>query len=180
MARAAITTGRPQRRRRWARWVLLGSLALVVAEVSTLVVLADQLGLLTTLALLVVMGLAGGLLASQQGRATWRALRSTTGDSAARTVSDAALVLVGALLLVLPGIISDVLGLLLIIPATRGLVRRALHLGVGRRVTREAEAVRARLADEVADSFGGASRFRNDSSRPTVQGTVVRDEDESS
>ena len=63
-----------------------------------------------------------------QGRAAWRRLGAavSAGRSPGREVLDGALVLFGGVLLIIPGFISDALGLLALFPPTRALLRRPL------------------------------------------------------
>ena len=65
-------------------------------------------------------------LAKAEGRAAWRRLSAAVaaGRPPGREVIDGALVLVGGLLLIVPGFITDAVGLLLLAP-TRAVARRA-------------------------------------------------------
>src|SRR5918994_2963563 len=99
-----------------------------IAELAILIQIGQAIGVWWTIALLVVDAVLGSLLARSQGRATWRrfneALRS--GRPPAREVMDGALVLFGGALLLTPGFLSDILGLLLLLPPTRAFVRAVL------------------------------------------------------
>src|SRR5688572_4924622 len=99
-----------------------------IAELAILIQIGQAIGVWWTIALLVVDAVLGSLLARSQGRATWRrfneALRS--GRPPAREVMDGALVLFGGALLLTPGFLSDILGVFLLLPPTRALVRAVL------------------------------------------------------
>ena len=60
-----------------------------------------------------------------QGRAAWRRFNEAVqrGRVPAREVLDGALVIFGGALLLAPGFITDILGLVLLVPPTRALVR---------------------------------------------------------
>src|SRR3954449_2528070 len=99
-----------------------------IAELAVLIQIGEAIGVWWTIALLVVDAILGSRLARSQGRATWRrfneALRS--GRPPAREVMDGALVIFGGALLLTPGFLSDILGVFLLLPPTRALVRAAL------------------------------------------------------
>ena len=108
-------------------WVLLGLGVLAVAEIALLVWVAGEIGVLWTLLVLLALAALGGFLLRREGARAWASLREAQNDpdTVGRKVSDAALVLVGGLLLMLPGFLTDVLGILCLVPATRPLARRA-------------------------------------------------------
>ena len=99
-----------------------------IAELALLIQIGQLIGVWWTIALLVVDAVLGSLLARSQGRLVWRrfndALRA--GRAPAREVMDGALVLFGGALLLTPGFLSDLLGLFLLLPPTRALVRAVL------------------------------------------------------
>src|SRR3954451_15162923 len=99
-----------------------------IAELAILIQVGEAIGVWWTIALLVADAILGSMLARSQGRATWRrfneALRS--GRPPAREVMDGALVIFGGALLLTPGFLSDILGVFLLLPPTRALVRAAL------------------------------------------------------
>jgi UPF0716 protein FxsA len=71
-----------------------------------------------------------------QGRAVWRRFQETmqAGRIPHREVFDGALVIFGGAFLITPGFITDVLGLVLLLPPTRAIVRRVLIRRLGRRL----------------------------------------------
>jgi UPF0716 protein FxsA len=104
-----------------------------IAELAVIIQVGQEIGLLWTVALLVADSILGSVLMRSQGRAAWRRFNDATraGRVPAREVLDGALVIFGGALLLTPGFITDILGLLLLIPPTRALVRRV----VARRLT---------------------------------------------
>jgi UPF0716 protein FxsA len=113
--------------------VLAGLWALL--EVLVFLLVAAWIGLgWTILAALATSALGWVLLARQGVRAvTDLRERARTRQGAGRALGDAGLVAVGGLLMVLPGFVGDVLGLLCLLPGTRGLVRAVLtRVVVGR------------------------------------------------
>nr|WP_231127510.1 FxsA family protein [Motilibacter aurantiacus] len=110
-----------------------------VAEVFTLVQVAQEVGAAPALLLLLATSLLGLWLLRREGTRAWRGLRGSMagGQLPGGELADAALVLLGAALLAVPGFLSDVVGLALLFPPTRALARGALVLLLTRRVARQ-------------------------------------------
>jgi len=89
----------------------------------------SQLIGVTWTVLLILFSVPLGMWAVRsQGRAVWRRLADgiAVGRPPARDVLDGALVLIGGVLFILPGFVSDVFGALLLLPPSRAGVRRLL------------------------------------------------------
>jgi UPF0716 protein FxsA len=99
-----------------------------IAELFVLYQVGSAIGLLPTIALLFLDSVLGAALMRSQGRAAWvrfnRAIAE--GRVPGREVIDGALVIFGGALLLTPGFLSDVLGLLLLLPPTRAVIRTVL------------------------------------------------------
>ena len=102
---------------------LIGLGALV--EVVVYVLVASWVGLGWTLLATLATSALGGLLLARQGRAALGELRLRAEEHRApgRALGDAGLVALGGLLMVLPGFVGDLLGLLCLLPFTRALPR---------------------------------------------------------
>jgi UPF0716 protein FxsA len=90
---------------------------------------ASAVGVIATLALLVLGGVLGSLLVQRQGLGVLLRLREglERGEAPETEVAEGALIVVAGLLLVLPGLLTDVLALVLLAPpARRWLARRWL------------------------------------------------------
>lgn len=100
----------------------------VVVELLALVAIVDWLGFAATVLLLMVGGLAGMWLVRREGARAALALADAVrlGRSPHAEVTDGALIGLAGLLFVIPGFLSDVIGLLLVLPPTRALARRRL------------------------------------------------------
>lgn len=127
-------TPTPQRRGTAVRWTLALLLALPLVEIVVLVAVGRAIGLWWTVGLVVAMAVLGAWLSRRESGRTWRALQQSlaSGRMPTAEMTDAILVTVGAVLLLLPGFVSDVVGLLLIAPFTRPAARRLLRLLVAR------------------------------------------------
>jgi len=112
------TTARPSRLR---SVIGLGAFA----EVVVYVLVVSWVGLGWTLLATVATSALGGLLLARQGRAALGELRLRAQEHRApgRALGDAGLVALGGLLMVLPGFVGDLLGLLCLLPFTRALPR---------------------------------------------------------
>ena len=123
---------------------------LVLAELVIYVLVAQWIGVgWTILATLATSALGWALLARQGTRALADLReRARTRRSPGAELGNAGLVAAGGLLMVLPGFLSDLIGLLCLLPATRPLVRGALtrlvvaRLPVGMRPPVRVESVR--------------------------------------
>jgi UPF0716 protein FxsA len=102
---------------------------------------AQLIGVTWTVLLILFSVPVGMWAVRSQGRTVWRRLADgiAVGRPPARHVLDGALVLIGGVLFILPGFISDVFGALLLLPPSRAGVRRLLVRNFqGRFVTRMA------------------------------------------
>ncbi len=99
-----------------------------LAELFVIVKLSEAIGFLLVLALLVISWPIGTRVIRHEGRAAWRRLQEAINAGRVPTdeVLDGALVLFGGALLLVPGFITDAIGLLLLLPPTRALARRVL------------------------------------------------------
>ena len=106
-----------------------------IAEIYVLVQVGEAIGVLPTIALLIVDSLVGAWLLKHEGAKAWQAFRLALDERRlpAREVADGALVVFGGALLLTPGFLSDILGLLCILPPTRAVLRGLLTAVVARR-----------------------------------------------
>ena len=100
-----------------------------VAELVLLVWIGERVGLGPTLLLIVVTALAGSWLAHREGLAVFRALQGKlrSGQVPGRELVDGALVLGSGLLLLTPGVLTDVAGFLGLFPPSRAVLRGLLQ-----------------------------------------------------
>jgi UPF0716 protein FxsA len=99
-----------------------------IAELALLIQVGSWIGFWPTLALLILDAVLGSMLMRSQGRIAWRRFNEAIaeGRAPAREALDGVLVIFGGALLLTPGFITDIFGLLFLIPPTRVLVRRLL------------------------------------------------------
>ncbi|PZM09786.1 FxsA family protein [Rhizobium tubonense] len=107
-----------------------------LAEIAGFVIVGKAIGLWATLGLVVLSAVLGALLLRIQGIGILRRIskESQNGGIPGRELVHGAMIVVAAFLLLLPGFLSDILGLLLFIPGVRDLAwkflsRRIVILG---------------------------------------------------
>jgi UPF0716 protein FxsA len=118
----------------WA--LILIFIAVPIAELYLIYLVGDAIGVLPTLLLLAADSLLGSLLLRSQGRTVWNRFNEALADGRVprREVMDGVLVIFGGAFLITPGFLTDVLGLILLIPPTRSAVRRIVERRIGRRI----------------------------------------------
>lgn len=130
---------------------LLALICWAVAEVFVAIAVADAIGVIAML-LLLLAGWPVGLWALRsQGRVAWRRLNDAVAARRppAREVLNGALVLLGGTLMMVPGFITDALGLLLLLPPTRALARVLVVRNLQSRVVVRAARFGGRYAYDV-------------------------------
>lgn len=120
------------------RKLLIAIVALSLLELALLVKLGSMIGFWPMLAVIFGVGALGLFLAQRQGLRTLRAIQSdlAVGRIPAPRLLDQAMIMAGGVLLILPGLISDLAGLALVLPPTRALVKKVLARRLGRRIRR--------------------------------------------
>lgn len=130
---------RRSRRPHGGRWSLLLVVLLLVVpllEIVVIIAVGQAIGGWPTFGLLLAESAIGAWLVRHEGARAWTALQQalTTGRMPSRQLADAALVLVGGVLLLAPGFLTDIAGFFLVIPFTRPLARGLLETVVARRL----------------------------------------------
>jgi UPF0716 protein FxsA len=107
-----------------------------IAELYVIIQVGGAIGVIPTLALLLADALLGSMLLRQQGRAAWVRFNRALAENRLphKEVFDGVLIIFGGALLITPGFLTDILGLILLIPPTRALVRRLSSRLVRRRL----------------------------------------------
>ncbi|GAB2673092.1 FxsA family protein [Thalassiella azotivora] len=122
-----------RRRPAWLLWVLAVLLLTPVVELLVVLAVADRIGG-WALVLLAASTVAGVLVLSRGSRAAWRRARESArqGRAPQREAVDGALTVVGGVLLLVPGFVTDVLAVCCLLPPLRWGVRALVVLVVGR------------------------------------------------
>src|SRR6187401_972413 len=116
--------------------VVLIFIIVPIAELYVIIKVGEAIGLIPTLVLLLLDAVLGSMLLRHQGRAAWvrfnRALAE--GRLPHKEVFDGVLIIFGGALLITPGFLTDIFGLVLLIPPTRAIVRAISSRIVRRRM----------------------------------------------
>jgi UPF0716 protein FxsA len=117
-------------------------LAAPIVEIAVMVKVAEWIGVLNMFGLLILVSVIGVFVVRHQGTGAWRRIRADldAGRVPGAALVDGALILAAGVLLIIPGFVSDCLGLLLLLPPVRAGVRGVL----GRRFRVQAATYRAR------------------------------------
>jgi UPF0716 protein FxsA len=126
--------------------LLLLFVAVPIIELAAILQVGSWIGFWPTLALLIADSILGSILMRTQSRAVWRRFNAALaeGRPPAREVLDGVLVIAGGVALLTPGFVTDIFGIVFLLPPTRAIVRRLL-------VRRFAQ----RMMVSVAGSAGG-------------------------
>jgi UPF0716 protein FxsA len=116
--------------------LLILFIVLPFVELYILIELGSSIGTLPTLGIVVLTGIAGAALAKHQGLSVLRRIQTemSFGQMPEDVIFDGVLVLIGAVLLITPGILTDTTGFLLLIPVTRKLFKKYLKVWVNKKI----------------------------------------------
>jgi UPF0716 protein FxsA len=158
--------------------LVLGLLAMPVLEIIVIIQVGAAIGAWATVGLLAAEFLLGGWIVRREGRRAWRALQDALGRGVMpdRELADAALIMAGGVLVLIPGFVTDVIGLLFVLPFTRPLVRRALSGWASRRMRAAAGRDGYGASAVFPPGFGGPGRVPGPERDETPPGPVVRGE----
>ena len=147
-----------------ARFFALSLLVLPLIEIAIFIKVGQAIGLLPTLALIIGAAILGGLLLRLQGLQVLSQLRSnvSSGQLPGRAIADAMMIGLSALLLMLPGFLSDIIALGLLLPP----VRSWIYGGLARRFT------------EVSTTASYSRSRQPDDPRVDGPGTIDLDDDD--
>lgn len=180
-----MTTGAPPplapKRSRARTFLPLALAAWLVLEIWLLIAVADAAGGLTVFALLVGGAVLGAVVIKRAGRRAFKNLTETFQQAQAAAQSGVpptaperagakdrnGFLMLGGLLLMIPGLISDVAGLLLLVPPVRAVLGRYADKVAERRMA-------AAPPGSLQDAFQQARIHRPDGK--VVQGEVIRDD----
>lgn len=150
--------------------ILLLLLIGVFVEIVVLVAVGDALGFFPTIGLLILASVVGAWLLRREGTRTVAALAEAakTRRPPHREVADGVLVAAGGVLIIIPGFVSDLFGLLLLFPPTRALVRHRLLRSAAKRGTSRVQFHVGTFGPGMTDPRFGPGRRG-----PVVDGDVI-------
>lgn len=107
------------------KWLLLLFILVPAAEIMLLLYSGNTIGIMPTLLLILISGIGGAYLAKRQGFKALTDLRNRMGtmEAPGNAVIDGVCIFFGAILLIMPGFLTDIAGLLLLFKGPRNMVR---------------------------------------------------------
>jgi UPF0716 protein FxsA len=117
--------------------VAIGTFLLVIVEITVFVLVAQAIGWGWAVLIGLATMLIGAMLLKREGVRAWRRFRAAVGEGRppGGEVSDGLTGLLGALLLLTPGFLTDAVGLLLLVPPIRALARNQVRRVAERRIS---------------------------------------------
>ena len=154
----------------------LAAALLILTEFVVFVLVAGWIGLGWTILAALATSALGVVLVARQGTKALADLRDRARSrrSAGRELGDAGLVAAGGLLMVLPGFIGDLIGLLCLLPVTRGLVRVVLSRLV---LVRLPDSMRGPVRVESVRTAGVGGSTAAPAAPLVIEGEIVRGPD---
>jgi len=109
--------------------LLLIFVGIPLIEMMILIKLGAVMGFWNTMLLVIGTGVLGAYLARIEGMRTWLNIQNAmkAGDMPAEKMIDAFLILIAGVLLITPGLLTDITGFLLLVPQSRFLFRQWLR-----------------------------------------------------
>ncbi|PIC87395.1 MULTISPECIES: FxsA family protein [unclassified Sporosarcina] len=106
------------------KWLAALFIIVPTAELAVLMVSGKTLGIMPTILIIIATGIGGAYLAKKQGLRAWRDLqyRMANRETPGKALVDSVCILLGGLLLLMPGFITDIVGLLLLFSGPRKLL----------------------------------------------------------
>ncbi|WP_338451389.1 FxsA family protein [Niallia oryzisoli] len=107
------------------RVLILLFILIPAAEIGVLLLSGNVIGIWPTIALLIITGVLGSYLAKKQGMNTLRKVQEQLqyGRLPGDEILNGVCILIGGVMLLSPGFLSDVLGLILLLPPTRAVMK---------------------------------------------------------
>ncbi|OMF35897.1 membrane protein FxsA [Paenibacillus sp. FSL H8-0548] len=118
------------------KWLLAVFIVVPIIEIWGMFQVGSWIGGWNTFFILIIMGLAGAYLARAEGRKVWgEAQRQMqAGQIPGQSLLDGLCVLAGGILLLMPGFLSDIIGITLLIPITRSFYRQVMLNWIEKRI----------------------------------------------
>lgn len=119
-------------------FLLLVFVVVPIVELAVIIQVGHAIGVLNTIGLLLLVSFVGSWLVKREGMAVWRRFHDQVeaGAVPSREIADGVMILLAGALLISPGFVTDVFGVLLLLPPVRAVVRAALLRRAAKRVRR--------------------------------------------
>lgn len=113
-------------------------LVVPIVELAVIIQVGQSIGVLNTIALLLVVSIVGSWLVKREGLGVWRRFRQQmeSGRVPGKEVADGMMIMLAGALLISPGFVTDCLGILLLLPPVRAAIRGSILRKLTLRVQR--------------------------------------------
>lgn len=118
------------------KWLALLFIVIPTAELAVLIYAGQIIGLFPTITIILLTGIGGAYLAKTQGTKAWNEFsrRMTVMETPGDALIDGVCIFIGGVLLLVPGFITDIIGLLLMLGFFRTLIRPLIHRWIYKRM----------------------------------------------
>lgn len=118
--------------------LILAFLIVPALEITVFIVVGGYIGPWWVFTLIILTGLAGVAIAKQQGIETWNRLQHAIRNQVppGNHIIDGICIILGGILLFTPGFVTDIIGLLLVLPLTRKPFHMLIKLYILNRVSK--------------------------------------------
>lgn len=143
-------------------------LVVPLIELALVIEVASRVGVITAALLLLFFSAAGAWLTKREGTTAFRRIQEglAAGRMPTTEVVDGFLVMLGGAMMLVPGFLTDLLGLLLMIPPVRAMARGAAGALIAHRVARRVRVTGARLGSDDATLAGRYRAYRRPGDPP--------------
>lgn len=109
--------------------IFLGFLALGFAEIALFIIVGKAIGVFYTLALIIATSVLGILIAKKRGMKSYQDIQKSLqqGQPPGVAMIETFMIFIGGALLVLPGFITDIIGLFFVLGITRNLFKPIIY-----------------------------------------------------
>ena len=109
-------------------WLFILFVVVPAFELYLLIQIGQAIGALETFGIILGTGLIGSWMAKTQGLSVWKNLnqRLAAGQIPGKELLDGVIILLSGAFLLTPGVLTDIVGLLGLLPVTRAIVRKSL------------------------------------------------------
>ena len=120
------------------RYLLLAIIVIPALEIGILISVGRLMGVLPTVLLIIATGVAGAYLAKKQGLEVIRKVQDDLreGYMPGDSLLDGICILAGGIMLLTPGLLTDLAGLLLLLPFTRKAAKAKIYRYLKRKMER--------------------------------------------
>ena len=139
----------------WFIGIFLLFVLVPIAELTLLLMIAEATHWWLSLLIVIATGLIGASLARHQGANAWRRLAADlrTGKLLTDSGLDAVLILIAGIVLITPGVLTDLVGIFLLVPLTRGWARKRIKEWASKRFRVETRMQKASHHSQILDSY---------------------------